>query len=86
MCSTIYRDLKFACDQGLVLANALHLLYLVTPYDPVETIQPNWNIYDRQVRHVLYEEAITPWLLFARDQGRVLHNALHSLYYAGSLH
>ncbi|XP_072021525.1 helicase POLQ-like [Amphiura filiformis] len=48
LCSTVYKDLKFACDQGLVLANALHLLYLVTPYDQVENTQPNWIIYDRQ--------------------------------------
>ncbi|XP_022092719.1 helicase POLQ-like isoform X2 [Acanthaster planci] len=47
LCASIYVDLKQACDEGLVLANSLHLLYLVTPYDLVSMSNPNWVIYDR---------------------------------------
>ncbi|XP_030839927.1 helicase POLQ-like [Strongylocentrotus purpuratus] len=48
MCSTLYDDLKFGCDKGLVLANSLHLLYLVTPYDQIDSARPNWMIYMTQ--------------------------------------
>ncbi|XP_038066286.1 helicase POLQ-like [Patiria miniata] len=47
LCASIYNDLKQACDEGLVLANSLHLLYLVTPYDLVSHSNPNWVVYDR---------------------------------------
>ena len=49
LCASIYTDLKQACDRGLILANTLHLLYLVTPYDLVASSNPNWVIYDRLV-------------------------------------
>ncbi|XP_071487488.1 helicase POLQ-like [Diadema antillarum] len=47
LCQTLYEDLKIACDHGLILANSLHLLYLVTPYDQIDSTRPNWNIYMR---------------------------------------
>ncbi|XP_041473408.1 helicase POLQ-like [Lytechinus variegatus] len=48
LCSDLYKDLKFGCDKGLVLANSLHLLYLVTPYDQIDSARPNWMVYMKQ--------------------------------------
>lgn len=40
----LYRDLCQA-SESLVVANHLHLLYLVTPYDLAVNIKPTWLIY-----------------------------------------
>lgn len=45
----LYSDLSSA-QQSIVLANYLHLLYLVTPYDMVDMAQrPRWMTYLREV-------------------------------------
>jgi POLQ-like helicase len=44
----LYDDLVQA-QQSLVVANHLHLLYLSTPYDVVEDVQPDWMLYLQQV-------------------------------------
>ncbi|XP_019626490.1 PREDICTED: helicase POLQ-like [Branchiostoma belcheri] len=46
--SQLYQDLCKA-QEALVVENSLHLLYLVTPYDMVDTVRPNWMIYFRQL-------------------------------------
>lgn len=46
---TIYGDLVQA-QQGLVLSSYLHLLYIVTPYEPADiNLQPDMTIYFAQV-------------------------------------
>ena len=45
----LYKDLCAARD-SLCVANYLHLLYLVTPYDLVEQARPIWMVYLDQVR------------------------------------
>ena len=41
----LYTDLQVAAE-SLVVANHLHMLYLVTPYDMLSThLQPNWMLY-----------------------------------------
>ena len=40
----LYTDLCSA-REALCVVNYLHLLYLVTPYDLVEQVKPNWMIY-----------------------------------------
>lgn len=52
-CGTkLYGDLSSA-QQSIVLANYLHLLYLVTPYDMVAVAQtPRWMTYLREVSMV----------------------------------
>ncbi|KAJ8025431.1 Helicase POLQ-like [Holothuria leucospilota] len=47
-CNQLYQDLQEVCAQGMVLANNLHLLFLVTPYDQIQSITPDWFIFDRQ--------------------------------------
>lgn len=44
----IYSELTRAQD-NLVLANELHLLYLVTPHDLRDSIEPEWMVYYKQV-------------------------------------
>ena len=44
----IYSELARAQD-NLVLANELHLLYLVTPHDLRDSPQPEWMVYYKQV-------------------------------------
>ena len=44
----IYSELSRAQD-NLVLANELHLLYLVTPHDLRYSLQPEWMVYYKQV-------------------------------------
>ena len=44
----IYSELSRAQD-NLVLANELHLLYLVTPHDLRDSPQPEWMVYYKQV-------------------------------------
>ncbi|XP_063775818.1 helicase POLQ-like isoform X2 [Pseudophryne corroboree] len=46
-CDVLYSDLRKGLE-GLVLQNHFHLLYLVTPYDMVAQINPDWMIYFRQ--------------------------------------
>ncbi|KAI8512631.1 hypothetical protein Bbelb_092700 [Branchiostoma belcheri] len=46
--SQLYQDLCKA-QEALVVENSLHMLYLVTPYDMVVTVRPNWMIYFRQL-------------------------------------
>ncbi|XP_052771050.1 helicase POLQ-like [Mya arenaria] len=43
----LYADLKQA-EESIVLSTHLHLLYLVTPYDVVTTMNPSWHIYFNQ--------------------------------------
>lgn len=45
----IYRELARA-HENLVLANELHLLYLVTPLDMSNSNEPSWMAYYKQVR------------------------------------
>jgi len=45
----LYDDLTQA-QESLVLANYLHLLYLVTPYDLVANVTPSWMTYLEEVR------------------------------------
>ena len=40
----LYNDLK-ANLQNLNLESTIHLLYLVTPYDAISTINPQWMTY-----------------------------------------
>ncbi|PIK58639.1 putative helicase POLQ-like [Apostichopus japonicus] len=47
-CSRLYQDLEQVCGQGMVLANTLHLLFLVTPYEQTLTVVPDWLIFNRQ--------------------------------------
>ena len=42
----IYREVT----RALVLTNELHLLYLVTPLDNRDSVEPQWMTYFRQVR------------------------------------
>ena len=44
----IYSDLARA-QENLVLDNELHLLYLVTPLDLRDSVEPEWMTYYRQV-------------------------------------
>ncbi|XP_066277517.1 helicase POLQ-like isoform X2 [Branchiostoma lanceolatum] len=44
----LYQDLCKA-QEALVVENSLHMLYLVTPYDMVGNVRPNWMIYFRQL-------------------------------------
>ena len=46
----IYEEIKRA-QENLVLANDLHLLYLVTTPDMITDIKPNWMTYLKQVSH-----------------------------------
>lgn len=46
----LYKDLSKGLE-GLLLNSFLHLVYLVTPYDFVSQIKPDWMIYFSQVRH-----------------------------------
>ena len=48
--SQLYSDLQRA-EESLVLASHLHLLFLVTPYDMVKEVRPDWMIYFKQVCH-----------------------------------
>ena len=45
----IYREVTRALE-NLVLTNELHLLYLVTPLDIRDSIEPQWMTYFKQVR------------------------------------
>ena len=45
----IYREVARALE-NLVLTNELHLLYLVTPLDIRDSIEPQWMTYFKQVR------------------------------------
>lgn len=45
----IYREVTRALE-NLVLTNELHLLYLVTPLDIRDSIEPEWMTYFKQVR------------------------------------
>ena len=47
--SQLYSDLCEA-REALCVANYLHLLYLVTPYDLVDQVRPSWMTYLDQVR------------------------------------
>ena len=51
----IYDEIKRA-QENLVLANDLHLLYLVTTPDMTENIQPSWMTYLKQVK--CFENAV----------------------------
>ncbi|KAK2827372.1 hypothetical protein Q7C36_018298 [Tachysurus vachellii] len=44
----LYRDLSKGLE-GLLLNSFLHLVYLVTPYDMVSQIKPEWMIYFSQI-------------------------------------
>ena len=44
----IYREVERA-QQNLVLTNELHLLYLVTPLDIRDSIEPEWMTFFKQV-------------------------------------
>lgn len=48
----IYSDLARA-QENLVLDNELHLLYLVTPLDLRDSVEPEWMTYYRQVHRGL---------------------------------
>ncbi len=50
----LLRDLQEASD-SLVVANHLHLLYLVTPYDLVDQARPNWMLYLDEVMFCMRE-------------------------------
>lgn len=45
----LYSDLCNA-REALCVVNYLHLLYLVTPYDMVKQVKPNWMTYLDEVR------------------------------------
>lgn len=45
----LYKDLSKGLE-GLLLNSFLHLVYLVTPYEIVSQIKPDWMIYFSQVR------------------------------------
>ena len=47
----IYSELARAQD-NLVLANELHLLYLVTPPNMRDSVEPEWMVYFQQVTQV----------------------------------
>ncbi len=56
----LYSDLQMAAE-SLVVANHLHMLYLVTPYDMLSThLQPNWMLYLDEVQH--YAQFMGPCL------------------------
>ena len=40
----VYHDLMMSLN-SLVLSSDLHLLYLVTPPELVDAIEPNWSVY-----------------------------------------
>ena len=44
----LYADLS-AARRHLCLANHLHLLYLVTPYDAAENLRPDWMLFMDEV-------------------------------------
>ena len=46
----LYNDLQKA-RSSLVIANYLHLLYVVTPYDLVDQVVPVWPVYLTEVSH-----------------------------------
>lgn len=48
----LYMDLRIAL-QSLVVANHLHMLYVVTPYDLVSQVKPSWMTYFNQVVYLL---------------------------------
>lgn len=48
----IYSELARA-QEDLVLTTELHLLYLVTPLDLRDSIEPDWMTYFKQVNEVL---------------------------------
>ena len=50
----MFEDLKHA-QESLVIDNYLHLLYLITPYDLVSNVYPNWMIYMDEVNKVAYD-------------------------------
>ncbi len=45
----LFDDLRTPLCQGLVLATHLHLLLCVVPYDLLADLQPNWNIFYKEV-------------------------------------
>ena len=61
-CGTkLYGDLSSA-QQSIVLANYLHLLYLVTPYDMVGVVQtPRWMTYLCEVNVVYLGFFVPLW-------------------------
>ena len=48
----IYQELERA-HKSLVLDNELHLLYLVTPLNMKDLVEPDWMTYFKQVRLTL---------------------------------
>ena len=52
----IYSELTRA-QENLVLDNELHLLYLVTPLDLRDSIEPQWMTYYKQVHRDLHSLA-----------------------------
>ncbi len=49
---TVYSDLLQSLD-CLVLSTDLHLLYIVIPFNMIDSIQPNWTIYFEIVREII---------------------------------
>ncbi|KAI0207281.1 Helicase POLQ-like [Lamellibrachia satsuma] len=47
----LYMDLRIAL-QSLVVANHLHMLYVVTPYDLVSQVKPSWMTYFNQMNNL----------------------------------
>ncbi|KAL9966164.1 hypothetical protein ACROYT_G024201 [Oculina patagonica] len=62
----IYSELARA-QENLVLANELHLLYLVTPLDLRDSIEPEWMTYYRQVSALRDSEQKVAELLGATE-------------------
>ena len=48
----LYADLTAASD-NLCVKNHLHLLYLVTPYELVDAVKPDWMLYMHEVSDVM---------------------------------
>ena len=53
----LYEDLCRA-QQSLVVANHLHLLYLVTPYDVVKEFRLSWMMYFQEVSSMIWHFVI----------------------------
>ena len=51
----IYNELKNA-EKCLNMSSYLHMLYLVTPYDMIEVIHPDWDVYSQRIKQLSFSE------------------------------
>lgn len=51
ICTSLYEDLCKA-QVALSIQSYLHLIYLITPYDLIDAIKPDWDIMFQMVSHL----------------------------------